>query len=122
MSNAISTFKSMDARVQPLIVLGALVWVLFMLFTQSKADFLYAYFVVGSTQLISFFINWYALGNNQSKGRKIYAKMLLVTLIMMIPPITFFGLLVLLFAAPAMAVFYCVFTYLETKPRYFFDL
>lgn len=121
----LSTFKKLDAYAQLFLLAGVLGWGIFTLATKGTSDadhLLYAYFVVGASQFLSFMINWLGLGLGQSFGRKLYAKALLVMVITLIPPITIIGMFLFLAASPVLAIAYIIICFKEIKPRPFFDL
>ncbi|MCF8254249.1 MAG: hypothetical protein K9H61_00875 [Bacteroidia bacterium] len=124
MKTKFRNFKQADAWIQ-LIALGVVVFAfLVQLISEGQFkwshDFFYFYYIIGSFQLASFFINWFLAGYKQSRERKIFAYFLLVFLIGLIPPLTFFGLFALLFLSPITAVFYVYLNFQEAKELAFF--
>lgn len=81
---------------------------------------MYAYFSVGAVQLLSYFLNWYYAGNNQSRARKIYSVMLGIIPLLFIPYFMMYGLYYLLLVSPLMACFYVGLNYAEMKNQAFF--
>lgn len=114
-------FKQVDAYLQafalPFIVV---VVTAFLTFEEAHEKLLYSYFAIGALQLLSFFINWFWGGLNQSKFRKRYAITLLVLLISIIPPFTFLGASILLFISPVLAILYAYYNFQEYKDQAFF--
>jgi hypothetical protein len=114
-------FKQVDAYLQ-VIALPSIIAIVAMLIAKDGLGekLFYTYFIVGGVQLLSFFINWFWGGLNQSKFRKRYAITLLVLLVSIIPPFTFLGASILLFISPVLAILYAYYNFQEYKDQAFF--
>lgn len=113
-------FKQVDAYLQAFALPLIAVLTFFLASDELVDKLFYIYIAVGVLQLLSFFINWFWGGLNQSKFRKRYAITLLVLFISLIPPFTFIGASILLLASPVMAVLYAYYNYAEYKEQAFF--
>jgi hypothetical protein len=114
-------FKQVDAYLQAFALPFIVVLVTILMASDRPGEkLLYAYFCVGGLQLLSFFVNWFWGGLNQSKFRKRYAITLLVLLISIIPPFTFLGASILLFMSPVLAILYAYYNFQEYKDQAFF--
>ncbi len=112
-------FKTLDVWISIVLIIG------FLAFGLIKLDetFIYGYYVVGGWQLISMvvhFINhWFT---HDAGTRAVYQKWVFIIFIttgisLVYPLITMIILLVLLFAAPFMAVFYTFICYDEVYTK-----
>jgi hypothetical protein len=108
-------FKTYDMWISILLINGCLIYSLINL----DYTFLIGYCVVGGWQLISMIIHT-ANGWFTEKGSKrmIYHEIVLTVLLLAllgiwVAPLLYFVLLILLFAAPCMAVFYTMMCYKE---------
>jgi hypothetical protein len=114
-------FKQVDAYLQAFALPFIVAVVTYLIASDGlEKKLLYTYFLVGGLQLLSFFINWFWGGLNQSKFRKRYAITLLVLLISIIPPFTFLGASILLFISPVLAILYAYYNFQEYKDQAFF--
>ena len=108
-------FKVYDLWINIILIFG------FTIFGLIKFDysFLIGYCVVGAWQIISMFIHGHYRWFSQKAGRRfiyhniVFVIFLLITFGFLILPLLYFILLILLFAAPFMAVYYTLMCYNE---------
>jgi hypothetical protein len=122
MKKSFNQFKKVDAWFQALLLIASFLILAGFFLQEFKLpnNFFIFYFVVGSAQLASFFINLAWAGINQSKARKYYSYTLIGFILMLIPPLTFFGLTALLVLSPIVAIWYVQINYSELKELSFF--
>ena len=121
MKKSFLKFKMYDYYFQlGMLITGVIVAIFLALFLEPIYA-MWFYAIVGTSQLISFLINWYKAGNKQSTNRLYFSYMLLVFIIACVPPITFVGLMLLLFLSPITAIAYVYLTYLELQVLKFFS-
>ncbi len=115
-------FKRVDAYLQVIALPLIIAFVAVLIAHEGLGEKLFfTYFIVGGIQLLSFFINWFFGGLNQSKFRKRYAITLFIILVSLIPPFTFIGALGLLIGSPVLAVLYAYYNFQEFKEQAFFS-
>lgn len=113
-------FKTIDWIVQVVLIINALLLVLLPL-KQNKTDLMgWGYATVGGVQLISVCVHFFLPPSAKIVGRKVYHITLLVIIgfgiiAAIAPNVLVLYLFLLLFATPALAIFYTVVCYLETK-------
>lgn len=88
---------------------------------QNSIEFFLPYFVVGACQLISYCIQLFKGGWKQNLYLKTYSYILLAYVIMLIPPLTFLGLVALLFTSPVVALVYPFLNMAAYNKQFFFD-
>ncbi|OYU95062.1 MAG: hypothetical protein CFE21_12200 [Bacteroidetes bacterium B1(2017)] len=122
MKKSFKQFKKADALFQAALLATSFTVLAGAMIAEAKVpnNFFIFYFVVGSAQLASFLINYSWAGNNQSKARKYYSYALIAFIVMLIPPLTFIGLMALLILSPITAIWYVQLSYSEFKEVSFF--
>jgi hypothetical protein len=112
--------KQIDLAVQIVAIVGGIIVSAVLGYTGEKFAVIYAYFIVGAVQLISFF-GHLAAGPvfSSTPGRRRYGYFLLVLVVLLVlgmaTQLILFALLALLFVAPVVALLYCNMCYNELK-------
>lgn len=122
MRKSFKTFKVADSWFQAILLVSSFGIAFYLIIPNFnfKEELLYLYILLGSAQFLSFFINLIWVGNHQSKLRKLYAYTLIAFVVLLIPPITYFGLMALLFLSPLTAIWYAFINFSELKELSFF--
>jgi len=98
-----------DYKTQSIILPTAIITCVLSVFLYPTDEFLQvlfgSYFIVGGLQLISI-ISKLTNMMQWSVGRKIHSLIVFLLLIGLVPPLTFYTLLILLFSSPFLAVWY----------------
>lgn len=108
-------FKLFDYLLNIILISASLIYGLL----AEDFHFIYGYFIVGAWQVISMFIHYFNdWFNEKGTGRRIYQKTILYIFItaaigMLVWPLLYLLLVILLFAAPFLAIYYTWLCYRE---------